>query len=241
MCENGFRIRECDYKNLNINIVEFSCGMLGISVFPWMKYLDNSNTGCMHTFIDFRTLNTFRNGRTTYTIIHEVGHCLGLRHVWTNSIETNNAYLILLNKYVCQEKTQLWCEQAKNLYSELLTNNNNNIYPDIPKQDKPNFHDPFITKKFMCSDDGLCNFTCFMDYSPDTVMIHFTPSQKKIMRTMIRIFKPSFLKSIVVDEVDIVIRLDNDDTKKYKLINDEIDYNISNIDDLFKSIVWINI
>ena len=39
---NGFKIKEQHKKNLNINIMAFKCPTLGVSIFPWMNYINKN-------------------------------------------------------------------------------------------------------------------------------------------------------------------------------------------------------
>jgi len=105
--KKGFKVKESHYKHLNINIIKFNCPTLGVSIFPWMKYISNKISGCMQVFIDFCTIhpdianNKFNNCKT---LIHEVGHIFGLRHTFSCNIETLQVYSILLGKIIAQKE-----------------------------------------------------------------------------------------------------------------------------------------
>jgi hypothetical protein len=224
----GFRILSSHRKNLNINIIKFNCSTLGISIFPWMKYVSNNISSCMQVFLDFCTIhpdianNNFNNCRT---VIHEVGHIFGLRHSFSCNIETVKVYSILLGKLTTHKemldkinltnsedikKTQHSKENSSDKeivkepidYNDLLflkdklLNNKDEIqlYSDIPMQTNSTNYDPFELNKFPFCNNIPSNFACFMDYSPDMVLTHFTESQKKIMHYMIRLFKPYLIK-----------------------------------------------
>jgi hypothetical protein len=65
----GFKILDAHHKHLNINIIKFNCPTLGLSIFPWMKYISKKISGQMQVFLDFCTIhpdianNKFNNCR----------------------------------------------------------------------------------------------------------------------------------------------------------------------------------
>lgn len=294
--KNGFKIMESHHKHLNINIVSFSCYTLGVSIFPWMKYIiDKKLFGYMQVFLDFCTIhpniadNLFNNCKT---LIHEVGHIFGLRHSFSCHIETLNMYSILLGRIFVQKElikkinlmntedikdTQKTNEKSseKEIVKELIDNediaflkneilsstHDVQLYSDIPIQIKPTGHDPFKSGKFPFHNGYPSNFACFMDYSPDAVLTHFTESQIKIMHYMIRIFKPYLIKNSKselenlnnckvrlyvskkskTNNVYIHTFLENSTTQKYYIhydTKDSFKYTISEIDEKIKSFIY---
>lgn len=196
---NGFRIKNEHIRNLNINIIAFRCSTLGVSIFPWIKYLNTNIPDYMQVYIDYCTIhpdianNNFNNCRT---LIHEVGHIFGLRHTFNNTIDTFIAYEIILGKIFYQNKIFDSINKNKQTNINELDHSKNNIqlYPDISIQHNPTIYDPFIICKFPFTNNYPNNFACFMDYSPDSVLTHFTYSQSKIMHYMIKLFKPYLIK-----------------------------------------------
>jgi hypothetical protein len=232
--KKGFKILESTSKHLNINVINFTCSTLGLSIFPWMKYLTNKISGHMQVFIDYTTIHAdFSNGKFSEckTLIHEVGHVFGLRHSFGCTSESLKAYSVLLgkiaNKQILEKINSSNSKDFKDLKSlkntknskdistktksnvkepidnkdltfmkDTLTHKKSNIqlYPDIPCQLNYTNYNPFVENKFPFYDNVPTNFACFMDYSPDDIMTHFTNSQIKIMHFMIRMFKPYLIK-----------------------------------------------
>ncbi len=184
--KEGFVIRE-DYKlKLNIIIINFTCKTLGVSTFPWINYI-TKNIYPMMVFLDYKCVhpdlsNTkYNNCRT---LIHEVGHIFGLRHSFSNSIETLLTYKILLGEKIFDK-----------IFISNTPNENFQLYPDIIGQKKPTIKNPIERNKLIISDEIPVNFACFMDYSPDDVLTHFTKSQILVMRNIINIYKPYLVYS----------------------------------------------
>lgn len=218
--KQGFIIKNEHMQNLHINIIKFNCTTLGVSTFPWNSILNNNSNLInypMQVFIDYKTIHPdlssskFNNSRT---IIHEVGHIFGLKHVFNGNIDTLETYKIILgnkffyNIFNCFKSNKINLEnsncdsipcislvknEVQNIIDNIIgvdnTENNLNIYPDIIGQKNPTIKNPIEKKKFVINDDIPVNFACFMDYSPDEVLTHFTLSQCKIMRTIIYIYK----------------------------------------------------
>jgi hypothetical protein len=231
--KRGFKVNESHYKHLNINIIKFNCSTLGVSIFPWMKYISNKISGCMQVFLDFCTIhpdianNKFNNCKT---LIHEVGHIFGLRHTFSCTTETLQVYSILLGKIIAQKEILDKInfsnnKDLKNLDKNKKNNNKDNnsdkgivddaidkndliffkdklshnkiniqLYSDIPTQISSTNYNPFEANKFPFYNNIPSDFACFMDYSPDLALTHFTESQTKIMHYMIRMFKPYLIK-----------------------------------------------
>ncbi len=198
----GFKIRDQHKPNLNINIVKFNCLTLGVSTFPWQNLIQtnvdssNNKNNLMFIFVDYKTIhpdlseNKFNNSRT---IIHESGHIFGLKHIFKNNIDSTNCYKILLGNKLFNDIFN--DSQYNNTFCQPCLNNLNNfdenkLYPDITSQLEPTVKNPIEKKLFTINKYNIpVNFACFMDYSPDDVLTHFTHSQCKIMRAIIYIYK----------------------------------------------------
>jgi hypothetical protein len=223
----GFKIRKENKYNLNINIIKFLCKTLGVSTFPWMKYLLNIPSTMM-IFIDYQTIhpdisnNSFNECKT---LIHETGHIFGLKHIFYNDKESLDVYKILLGKIIYEKEflnninkesnNILHLSDIKRILFKITGNRSNNLqlYNDIPYQKKPTINNPIETNEYQIINNNLCNFCCFMDYSPDAVLTHFTESQKRIMYYFIIIFK-SYL-------------INNSKKLESKLLNTKIKYYVN--------------
>ena len=185
---NGFTIKSENKNCLNINLVKFSCDTLGVSTFPWIKHILKINNYPMLVFIDYKTINpeiSSNKFNKCRTLIHEVGHVFGLKHIFGCKPDSILSYKFILGETI-----------FKNIFGTNTDENNNSIiklYPDIPIQKKPTLINPIEKNKFDIYKDIPVNFACFMDYSPDEVLTHFTNSQILIMRNIINIYKPKLI------------------------------------------------
>lgn len=194
--KNGFIVRDEHKNNLHINIMKFNCATLGVSTFPWDNLIKNYNkNNPMFVFVDYKTIHPdlsnskFNDSRT---IIHETGHIFGLKHIFKNNLDSINAYKILLGDKIFFEifdnsKYNLVCPDCNQDLDD------SKLYPDIIGQNEPTTKNPIEKKIFILKNNIPVNFACFMDYSPDEVLTHFTISQCKIMRAIIYIYKNNLI------------------------------------------------
>lgn len=256
--KNGFKIRKENKYNLNIYIINFLCKTLGVSTFPWMKYLLKIPSTMM-TFIDYRTIHpdiSNNNFNECKTLIHEIGHIFGLKHIFYNDKESLEVYRILLGKIIYEKEflntidnsglnnklnNKSYLDDIKKFVIKITENKKDKIqlYDDIPYQKKPTINNPIELNDYQIINNTVCNFCCFMDYSPDAVLTHFTESQKRIMFYFIIIFK-SYLIS---NSAKLESKLLNNKIKYY--INEDINKNINkneyiiefNINNIFEYII----
>ena len=110
---NIILLKECLKKNIRLdvldndnrtilfNIVKFNCMTLGVSTFPWNQIILNKSDYPMFVFIDYKTIHPdlssckFNNSRT---IIHEIGHVFGLKHIFKNNSNALDCYKIILGQ-----------------------------------------------------------------------------------------------------------------------------------------------
>jgi hypothetical protein len=188
-CSNGFSIRTENRNCLNINLIKFSCETLGVSTFPWMKQILKKKYYPMLVFLDYKTVNpeiSSNKFNKCRTLIHEVGHILGLKHIFGCKPDSILAYKIILGeKYYLEIFGK---KELSNKKKSLIK-----LYPDIPMQKKPTLINPIEKNKFEIYNGVPVNFACFMDYSPDEVLTHFTKSQILIMRNIINMYKPKLV------------------------------------------------
>ncbi len=206
--KQGFKIKDEHKLNLNIILLNFTCSTIGVSTFPWMNYVFKKiNIDTMFVFLDYKSIHPdlsdtrYNNSRT---LIHEVGHILGLRHIFSNNEETLLSYKIILGDSLFEK-----IFKNHNINLDLNTNIqddnellNFQLYPDIINQIKPTIKNPIETNKFAYTNNIPVNFACFMDYSPDEVLTHFTNSQILVMKAIIHIYKPYLIikSSIYLDK-----------------------------------------
>ncbi len=232
--KQGFEIKDIHKDNLNINIIKFNCDTLGVSTFPWINIINQNNTNNqinlpMFIFIDYKTIHPdlstikFNNSRT---IIHEVGHIFGLKHIFKNNINSLECYKILLGEKFYSNifdnsKYLIYCQDCV----KDVESNQYKLYPDIIGQIEPTIKNPIEKKTFILNKELNIpvNFACFMDYSPDEVLTHFTNSQCEIMRTIIYIYK-----KYLVDNTNQYINKKKNKTKLFLPTGYEINHKSKN-------------
>ncbi len=232
--------------------------------------------------------NNFNRCRT---LIHEVGHIFGLKHSFLCSPETLKVYEALLGKIFNNDeilnsinsenkedlkKIKKLKDNKSNSSSETINKNdlliikknlthkktNIQLYPDIPMQTKPTNYNPFESKKFPFHNNIPSDFACFMDYTPDLALTHFSEFQIKIMHYMIRMFKPYLIKKskselenlnnlkvrlclhkkVIVKNLALSVLLDDSSINKYYVIYDKkklYKYSILSVDENLKKSIYI--
>jgi hypothetical protein len=98
---NGFNIKDEHKYDLHINVIKFSCDTLGVSTFPWIKHILNKNIYPMLVFIDYNTVNpeiSTNRFNQCRTLIHEVGHIFGLKHIFGCKKNSIDGYRVILGE-----------------------------------------------------------------------------------------------------------------------------------------------
>jgi hypothetical protein len=136
-----------------------------------------------------RAVNNF--GRT---LTHEVGHWLGLRHIWGDDTGPPGQIEAEMVGQICKDETATTlCK-----YDDCVD--------DTPRQRSYNYGCPSFPRVTSCSQtaDGDM-FMNFMDYTDDACMNMFTNGQKKRMRSLFAIGKlrNSFLTSFASDSTSV--------------------------------------
>lgn len=232
-------------KNLNINIMKFNCKTLGVSTFPWMSYILKNIPNIMMIFIDYTTIHpSLSNSKFNKckTLVHEAGHVFGLRHTFACTHDNLHIYSILLGKTIFRqefinklnknniEEYRKYCPTSHNddlisktdikYLTKLFTASPNKLYHDVPYQTAPTNGNPIESGNYPFCNNIPVNFCCFMDYSQDDVLTHFTVSQARIMHYMIKIFKPYLIKNTPhyehLDNHHVSLVVFNDKSIKHK-------------------------
>lgn len=174
---------------LNIWLVQgLGGGLLGYATFPWdlesNKNYDGvvieKNAAGKQVSSDFSAYNMNR------TVVHEVGHWLGLYHTFQS--EPINSKSIM--------------NVAKN-QSEVPEQTTGDCVPDTPKQNNASFGNPFASKSWpytVVRSGGKITkswhmFMSYMDYSDDVALFMFTKEQVTRMRLIIRSFRKGLISS----------------------------------------------
>jgi hypothetical protein len=255
----GFKIRNENKYNLNINIIKFLCPTLGVSTFPWMKYLLKI-PNIMMVFLDYTTIHpdiANNNFNQCKTLIHEVGHIFGLKHTFYNNKENLDVYKILLGKIIYEREflkninddrennNKVYLNDIKKIFIKITENKTSNLqlYTDIPHQKKPTICNPIETNEYQIINNNICNFCCFMDYSPDIVLTHFTESQKRIMFYFITIFKSYLINNSKKLESKLLnnkIKYYVNENIKIEIINNNISVNVNKTNIITEFIIEFN-
>ena len=126
-------------------------------------------------------------------IIKQTDNDINLSFKYENNIEKKNSDKNKMNK----NKIDINKNNLQKISSKFSHDKSNiQLYKDIPSQKLPTIFDPIEKIDLQINEENIpVNFCCFMDYSPDEVLTHFSLFQKKIMFYFIRIFMPYFLKN----------------------------------------------
>lgn len=146
---------------LHVWVVE-STDYLGIASFPWELGSDNYDG----VTVDYRTTLTrfaYQPYHQNKTLVHEVGHWLGLLHTFSAPDEAEPSFEPLDVNGNEQLDTQ---EQLGDLI------------PDTAPQAAPNFGNPFRTRSFPLYNGRLTPFMNYMDYVDDPAALTFSVQQR---------------------------------------------------------------
>jgi hypothetical protein len=157
-------IKPYGFKNmrtLHIWLVRATDNILGMAAFPWDNNLKNDGV-----IVDYRTIHP-RFGFTPYhlnkTLVHEVGHWLGLLHTFQKTDVTLRP-VDLNNNGILDEGEAT-----------------GDFVFDTPRLDSPTRGNPFMSRDFPMSGSIVAQFNNYMDYSDDIAYTMFTIDQRKRM------------------------------------------------------------
>ncbi len=166
-------------KYLNVWIVNFNNGLLGYAQFPWDNNVNTDGVVIAHNA--FGRSSAYSNYNLNKTMIHEVGHWLGLYHNFQTSFSGQEG---------------------------IFDNNNDNsisfgertgdLVNDTPPQTQPTWNNPYVNKKAWPSSYFLGNryyhmFMNYMDYSYDINLFMFTREQSSKVRMMLNHYRTNYL------------------------------------------------
>lgn len=164
---------------LNVWVASLGGGLLGYAQFPWES--PSRYDGVVITREVFGPDGPYPEYRQNKTLSHEVGHWLGLYHVFQDTF-----------KYDGGNVDYAPGENAEEVKGDCVI--------DTPPQGEPVFGNPFtssppswpITQKPSDQTQSYrCMFMNFMDYTDDPARFMFTRDQAVKMRLMTTMYRPS--------------------------------------------------
>ena len=160
-------------RALNIWFVTFTDGTLGYAQFPSDQKTKPATDGVV---IHWTTIKPgYHGGMSQYTgnktAVHEIGHWLGLYHVFQSTIGGNDPMAI---DY-----------EGKN--DSLETQGDDVV--DTPPQSTPTYGNPFTSQQWPTYHHNLSMFMNYMDYVDDDAMFMFTHDQVLKIMMFIHMFR----------------------------------------------------
>lgn len=165
--------------HLNVWIVNFDNGLLGYAQFPWDT--NKLTDGVVVSRYAFGRNPSYQDYNLNKTIIHEIGHWLGLYHTFQSSFsgqdgvfDNNEDGIISLG-----EKT-------------------GDLIEDTPIQSNPTYGDPYLTPTTWANTKYKGKtyyhmYINFMDYTNDRNMFMLTKEQCAKARLMINHYRSSYM------------------------------------------------
>lgn len=171
-------------KYLNLWVAEFNNGLLGYAQFPW----DNSPStdGVIIAKGTFGMNPEYPEFNLNKTLTHEVGHWLGLYHVFQGTFAYGGGNI----------------DYTTGTPEEEIQEMKGDCVADTPPQAIPTYGNPFgtpntwpISKIPDESKEFRHMFMNFMDYSDDVALFMFTQDQVIKIRQMIYMYRPNILSN----------------------------------------------
>jgi hypothetical protein len=167
-------------KYLNIWVVDFNNGLLGYAQFPWD--INPKTDGVVVAKGVFGRRPEYPEFNLNKTFTHEIGHWLGLYHVFQETFEYQGGLI--------EEMSE---EEMKG-----------DLVADTPPQGEPTYGNPFANPNYWPISKPLDEdkyyrhmFMNFMDYTDDIALFMFTHDQTIKIRQMIHLYRPMLLTNTI--------------------------------------------
>lgn len=165
-------------KNLNIWVVNMNNGLLGYAQFPWELEDRPTTDGVVLSAGTFGRRPSFSSYNLNKTATHEIGHWLGLYHIFQETFNYDGGVVQYLDN-----------DDPEEYKGDCIA--------DTPCQGRPTYGDPTMSpNRWPCSrptdepEEHKHMFMNFMDYSDDRCMFMFTADQATKIRQLISIYRP---------------------------------------------------
>lgn len=172
-------------SKLNLWIVSLSSGLLGYAQFPWDLATKPDTDGVLIASGAFGKSAAYSNYNRNCTAFHEIGHWLGLWHIFTPPTVSNAEGMIDIVPGNSQDEVT------------------GDQIVDTPSAYEPSYGNPFTAPGEWpsCTVNGKTVYSMFfnfMDYVDDCAMFMFTKDQCTRMRTLVHIYRPGLLQNKLV-------------------------------------------
>lgn len=168
-------------KYLNVWIVNMTNGILGYAQFPWELQSKPLTDGVVVNRYAFGRTPAYSSYNLNKTIIHEIGHWLGLYHTF---------------QYTFNNQEGIFDNNNDNIIS--VSERTGDLVSDTPLQNTPTYGNPYTNNRTWPSTvyNGTRYYHMYlnyMDYTDDVNMFMFTKEQSDKIRLMINHYRPDIL------------------------------------------------
>lgn len=172
-------------SKLNLWIIALSSGLLGYAQFPWDLAKKPDTDGVIIASGAFGKKAKYSSYNRNCTAFHEIGHWLGLWHIFTPPTVSNTEGVVDI--VAGDSRDEVTGDQIV----------------DTPSAFEPCYGNPFTAPGEWpsCMIGGKTVFSMFfnfMDYVDDCAMFMFTKDQCTRMRTLVHLYRPGLLQNKLV-------------------------------------------